>query len=476
MSSNYQAYRGRTILTLTLKLDTAMHIGSGFDEISSEADDGEIATIVTDADGEPYVPPTTIKGAMRSLAGAYHSAILVNDVFGAPLVGEQEDAPRKTDSDDEPQPGWLIFSGASYVQPSRAVQNASPPDPKTSSATSTLLAHRTAIDSEFGVAASDKLFQTRMVAPGAVFELRVTVLCDPIDFSHPAVALLIDLLATLKLRGVAMGRGKGDGQGLLKLDAIKSIRRIAIIGRTVKGDAPADVQAWRLRLDGAMQAGRDPAHRRNTLTLACDTPFAVLGSQRKTVSEQPAKGQNNTLRALRRQDGSPDLPGASLMGALRARATWFARIKALRSGLKDQEAEQYVFDRIQPLFGADADTIRFNRDRRKKLTGFAGILKLQRIDSLGSSRRQTMHSVKVDRFSMGPFDSGLFAIEAFEKPTFKVEFYLDRRATQQDREFADAFFTWLASDAPAAGLTLGHAGNRGFGWFKVDDGGVRAWL
>lgn len=105
------------------------------------------------------------------------------------------------------------------------------------------------------------------------------------------------------------------------------------------------------------------------------------------------------------------------------------------------------------------------------MTGFAGVLKLHSIVA-SKAQPQTLHSVKVDRFSMGPFEGGLFAIEAFAKPTLSVELYLDRRASAQDRDFAKAFFAWLCSESPAGGLTLGHAGNRGFGWFDVAEEGA----
>lgn len=490
MSMSYSAYRGRTVLTLRLKLASPMHVGSGFGEYL-KGDTEEVATIVIDGDKKPYIPPTTLKGAVRSLAVANHKLSEIasgidkkadKDISDAQLnarllfdmvFGSIKDNVDPGSIAKKGNPGWIVFSGASLVE--AGALSGRIDEVGKSMNPGTILSKRTAIDDASGTADANKLFQARMVPPGAIFEARVTILRSPIDFNDAGVSLLLRVLASLKRQGVAMGRGKGDGYGLLKLEKISKLEEVRIDGGKVIQRSENDPAAWAQIINKSETKALDRSARRYVFTLASDEPFAVLGPDKQETQGEKKKGDNNKLRALRRSATEPDLPGSSLMGVLRSRAEWFARLQAMRAGKAAEDAEQYVRECIQPLFGEDANNLKAARlSGRASRTGFAGILRLHRVDLVKSVSPQVIDSVKVDRFSMGPFDGGLFGVEAFPKPSFEVELYLDERAIEADRAFMDEFTAWLTGESPAAGLMVGHAVNRGFGWFDVTSKGTAA--
>jgi CRISPR/Cas system CSM-associated protein Csm3 (group 7 of RAMP superfamily) len=469
----YPAYRGRTVLTLRLRLESPLHVGSGFDEL--DAENHEVQTIVVDGNREPYIPPTTLKGAIRALAvGSGIDRETVEDVFGT-IKAET----------DKGHPGYVIVSGASSLK--RGWLDGRVDALESRSNPGTILSKRTAIDDASGTAEGNKLFQSRMVAPGTIFEMRVTIQRGAFEFTDPGIALLIRALAALKYHGIAVGRGKGDGHGLLKLEAVTKVDEIKIDGgKVVTTVQPVD--RWSQQIE-AETSPLDRATARYVFTLDSDQPFAVLGPDKKEQAAENERGRNNKLRALRQprtKDGKavmsaggkaevqPDLPGTSLMGVLRARAEWFARLEALREGKRGAAAEQAVFDCIQPLFGEDADNLKAARAKNSGRTGFAGILRLHRIEVVKAAPPQTIDSVKIDRFSMGPFDSGLFGVEAFPKPKFRIELYLDERASPDDHAFMTAFVAWMTGEGPSSGLMIGHGVNRGFGWFAVKQEGTAA--
>jgi hypothetical protein len=260
-----------------------------------------------------------------------------------------------------------------------------------------------------------------------------------------------------------VGRGKGDGQGLIKLSQVPSVERTFInAGKVQVQSLPGD--PWIMALQ--KQAPLNEASTEYMFKLTSEEPFVVVGPGLGRVAADGEKGVNNKLRALRRDAKTPELPGTSLMGVLKARADWWSRIEVQRGAMTEDDRQRDM----RRLFGADADKIKMERTSpgiKSNLTGFAGILKLHKVTPTKTMPVHELHSVKVDRFSMGPFDSGLFSVEAFPKPSFDVVLYLDDRANGADRTFMERFVVWLQAKGPSGGLMLGHGSNRGFGWFDL---------
>lgn len=391
--------------------------------------------IQRDDDGRPYIVGTTLKGILRRLtpmdSGAAYPELAVDEsLFGT----------IKTQAGGG-QIGCLTVYGSPMTAPG-PTQSLPKGQPK-----GIYVGARTAIDADTGTAAGSRLFYQELIAPGARFRLRLRLSGPRSALGSAERTRLAQLLRSLsEPEGVAVGRGQADGQGRLRLDT----NTLRAIGERIDSGGllrPADID---LKSDVSAAQPIAATDTRYRLILEGEGPFLVndwwhaLSRERKRERGEEDEGTPQ-LRAQRRDEHTPELPGTSVMGALRARAEWLANIAALRGGSSGVAAGMSPVER---LFGK---------------AEFAALLRLVRLVPRTTPRRN-LTSVKLDRFSGAPIDNALFTVDAFVDPVFEVELGLDsRRADSSD----EALTTLLLDDLAKNGLTIGHAGNRGFGWFKV---------
>jgi CRISPR/Cas system CSM-associated protein Csm3 (group 7 of RAMP superfamily) len=447
-----EVYSRRVVLTLQFTLKSALHVGSGFEE-AIERRDGEpydASTCVLDATGMPYIPSTTLKGAVRQLVSA---------VEGGEGLARAKVLFGDIRSDKAGVVGCAIFSGARLLEVG-GIDARIERKKKHNDKAYAFLARRTAIDDASGTADNGKLFAQWLVPQGSRFECRLTLsgaaLVEHGDDSRAILSLLLSLMED----GIAVGRGKADGQGLLQLTSIAAAASIRIVdGRIERLDNRQN--EWLARVRDSKKLKR--WHKRYALRLSGSEAFQIAVPDDAVTTKQRAKGDRNTLRAMRHHNGMPHLSGTSLMGVLRSKAEWFERLQAKRDK-RDPD-----FAKIQDLFGWDADQVKNKRRDGEEQTGFAALLRVEAIKEKAAPLEKTA-SVKLDRFTMGPFNTGLFETEAFAKPFIDVDLVLDERARARLDliTFCDSFFASIASASnPARGLALGHGGNRGYGWFDV---------
>ncbi|MGB7433513.1 MAG: RAMP superfamily CRISPR-associated protein [Ahrensia sp.] len=432
-----------TKLTLQLITKTPMHIGAGFSvkvpylKSDGTRDKADFALVQTDGDGNPYIPGTTLKGVLRALLELDDAKRLFGDVG------------------DQGKPGAVIVGGGKFDKMGSTVGRR---DIITSASgdvanRGTLMVQRVAIDQATGTAADKKLFLQEMVPPGTTFIMTLR-LSDRIKLDDP---LLTALLKQLHEVGIHLGRGTNDGSG-----------HLALAGDTVTvTDAASAERTLDINtLDGDMTALRQPRKTYQVTLSGADT-FGVLGV---TNRKEGDKESNNRLEALRsagedKKGGNAELPGSSLSGAMRAKANWFAARQLLREGMTDSDERRETLNHpdhpIQRLFGRDADVV------KKHGQSFAGTLKITAIKATDSGPRD-MPQIKIDRITQGTIDGALFEMQMFMDARFDVTFEIDARASDNDVEFARAFFEYLKDKSdPSSGLMLGHASTRGHGWFDV---------
>lgn len=422
----FNAYTGRTTLTLELENPAPIHVGAGFSHRPANGD-GEIAEIMVDHEGKPWIPPTTLKGALRALLPATRATALFGEIR----------------SNDTGRAGRLVISGASLTSwPKKAENNQAVPD--------LAVLARTAIDGSCGTAATNKLFHARAVPPGAIWTARMTLLGAWTEADKALVAQLLKALS--EPEGLAMGRGKNAGMGMVRLSEITRVETLQLKDGKVerRSDQPAGWNELRRQAKAPLQTTAAWA-----LTLTADGPFAATGP----------KGNDNKLKALRNPDGAVQLPGPSLKGALRAKAKWWLDLRRLRG----ESIDPAILD---DLFGADSPAPVAGGGAGTGSKAYAGLLQIRAINS-DCKIFKNLTSVRVDRFTMGAFQGALFEVEAAVNPVFKVSLELtDRPARSKTsrmelKEFVDSFLAMLAAPGPSGGLQLGHGANRGFGWFDV---------
>jgi hypothetical protein len=252
--------------------------------------------------------------------------------------------------------------------------------------------------------------------------LELLLVADSQDELNTAWSALQPLLARL-IQGAQLGKGKTDGQGRVRLmeDGLSATR-------------------LSLKVDGQLHRTLEKIHplvceqptldRIWTLSLTCEGPFAILDSTVKAAGAV----EGAQLKAQSLSSDLPHIPGTSLMGALRAQANWLSAVSSSDTGTVDT------------LFGTTGQRARLALESLKVTTG----------------RDWDITSVKLDRFSGGPIDGGLFTTRTY------VGVRATARLRLNDNEpaplvFVEKLIDHLKDDV----LLLGHGTNKGFGWFTV---------
>lgn len=423
--------------SFALTVLSPLHIGSGearFDLLPEIIEGGEsrkvaVSAIQRDGSGMPWLPGSTLKGALRAAARSFD---LIEE---AALLGTVTD-------------GNTGHIGALQVRSApmdRAGDTRGLPFEKDG----VYISSRTAIDAGRGISDRNKLFHAELLAPGAVFNVRFRLETrGGVEVLEQALFKLLAIFAASG--GVSIGADQASGQGMVQLigGVAITVFRADISGR-VKAEQPQPHVIT-------------PAMPRTeaTITLRCSGPYITRDPAWTKESRDNAQKLTNGfvphMRPLRHHQ-TPLVTGQSVAGALRARLEWLTAAQHVIRGEQPPPklehvqslAEAKALQPVQRLFGA---------------TGFRGVL---RVSARGVHRGGTAHltSARMDRFAGGTIDAALFGIEADTGVSFDLVLSLDGRATDEDKNALES----LKSDIASNGLRLGHGTSRGFGWFKLED-------
>jgi CRISPR/Cas system CSM-associated protein Csm3 (group 7 of RAMP superfamily) len=442
----------------TLEVLTPLHLGSGHfgDRRAVEGrseggnDRPEVASIVRDAAGRPYLPATSLKGVLRRLAEAASAGGAIVDVEG--LFGVSSDGDETTS-----RIGAVLLRGA-VLKHAAAIPDAPfvGKDVTGELGAGVFIAARTAIDGDLGIAKDGLLFFQEMVAPGSLFTFRAVVERIGSDAAVRAEKAAVAFAEILKMtsvpEGVALGKGQADGFGRVRLkDGSVTIRRRTIgpTGDFVAADAKA---IWTEAGRRDLGLARPLPVRRKAYRLVCRGPFIVIDASRR--AKRGAREEGDKTPQVRPQRLAADRPlvmGTSVSGALRARARWLAALMGLPP--EEDGAEGIPETPVARLFGT---------------TGFRGLLS---IDALTVERADTaaVTSVNLDRFSGAPVDNKLFSTEVFTGVKLGLTLSLGKRGRNEPSADDLVLFDRLCAEIEADGLQLGHGGNKGFGWFRAEE-------
>jgi CRISPR/Cas system CSM-associated protein Csm3 (group 7 of RAMP superfamily) len=407
-----------------------LHVGTGGivdrNDLKNEKDERvTIAELQRDGASKPYVPGSTLKGIIREYSRHFMETVILHSIFGHIKTETRNGHP------GEGQAGRLIVYGAGLVAAGNAKNWPLGRDGEFVSA-------RTAINNATGAADPGKLFYQEMCAPGARFRFRARL--NGADHKAQLYALLAAFAAD---NGIGGGKGRADGEGRLRLD----VKTLSITRETLAPDGSlqhTEVTDFDLVAETKKLAQPETV----SLKISCKGPYLSRdwSYEKPTRNEQDkSKYQDPDNIPLARGKYHPELPGPSLMGALRARAEWLDKINNGNDHL------------ALILFGE---------------TGQAALLRADRIELDGTPTPFEHTSVKLDRFSGAPIDSALVTTKSFVGTRFDV--VLSYRINPcsvdsgSDQGQALAFFKdILLPDIVKNGLILGHGTNMGFGWFKV---------
>ena len=415
----------RVDLSLDLQVVTPVHVGTG--SMAPDPDDrqnedtekdevkGEIAQIHVDHRNRPYIPGSSLKGVLR-------------EMFGPGLIfGSGPDATAES-------PGRR---GEATFWPAFAAEGGQ-----------TLVEQRTAMDEGSGVAKDSRLYKTLYVQPGTCFRLEISLR----DTEPEAAADLASMLKTLQGgEHLHIGRGTRQGYGALlaKVDSLQAESICPINGT-------ADLSsAWRDKIEAAEPVSLP--RKRIRLRLKSVSPFSILDHTAQPNADDERAPQLKALGSG--EDDYTSLTGSSLMGAIRA--SFSRHLADEGADSRDDKDKQFTdatnLSPTERLFG---------------VSGWRGLLGLSSIETETAGELTELTSVKLDRFSGAPVDNALFTTELWTGNTYLVDLIYATRKREDDAgadlEVIEGFVRHL-TDKVWGGLTLGHGGNKGFGWFEVEE-------
>lgn len=420
-----------------LETATPLHFGTGeFGDLTfgNRAEPLHFAAVQRDADGNPYLAATGLKGAIRAFAETEFSDDAGPDL--ASLFGTIET------KGSGPRMGSLVIYGAKSAHPGKAAELL--PYAPSLNRSAAYIAARTAIDGAAGVADDHKLFFQELIQPGTKFSFRCLLLSHG---SKEEVELAEQIFARLLRDGLSLGKSRADGQGQVRFKKVT-------------------FAAWNLGEDGVLRRGSErviaaekPEESGNSkaknpvFILSCNSPFLVQDASQSELrnTRDPERVKKGSAPQIQAQKSAPRqalLPASSVAGALRARAVWLWRREHLRKGSDLREADGSV----NRLFGS--------------LENMA-LLHIKRCE-VSEAEPFEITSVKLDRFTGGPVDNALFTTGAFTGVRLTLEIALTRRPGFEPMADDAALFELLCRDIKDNGLDLGAGSSKGFGWFKTE--------
>ena len=471
-------FEARLVITADLQLLSPLHLGTGEVETYASITYEEagtkkrqmptVATVMRDADGFPVIPGASVKGVLRSLVKD-HSG--VDELFGPPA------------GSSELRRGRLTAYAMRYGSAGNAEQltrdlpfAAKPMDDSTSfGARGLYVAARTAIDPASGTADDKKLFYQEMVAPDAVFRLHLELRLDKNGTAAVSESCLMEALKALTAPdGIAFGKGQSLGQGRLCLDAETiDATRLTLDQASGKLVSTSISNSVRTAVGDATPAA---AGLRHVLMLSCDGPFLIDDPSVEHLADSGLPRLN-----AQRHDQTPQLPGSTLSGSLRARAGWLAKLRWNDETKRRDDRGKIFAKGDMAAQQADRDRVVIDAsqlsptERLFGVTGWRGLVRVARVQCIACAGFENITSVKLDRFSMAPIDGALFTTRAAIDPVFRVVLEVEKRVVKpkdgEPRQYPNAddnvLFAALLQDLRTEGLMLGHGTSRGYGWFEV---------
>ncbi|OIQ35227.1 MAG: hypothetical protein BM559_01555 [Roseobacter sp. MedPE-SWchi] len=375
-------------------------------------DDGhEVSTIVRWHNGQPVIPASSLKGALR------RALMALNEGAATTLFGQGSEHANGIGSAATLWIDHSVMSGS--VDHVRTVTHV-------------------ALDPATGASEDNKLFNREEVASGAEFLFRAEYFGEDLEGLAPVVAVME--------QGFQIGgaSSKGFGQISLNRESIE-IAQLAANAKGVLEATQCDLTQLFAELDQCVRVSEN--HCKLTLKLRCEGPYMSVGDI-----------EGNTMTGRHTDSGEPALLQSSIAGALRSRARWLAE------SLGDRDAEPCD----QPNLARDRDALLNGLSEIEQLFGVSGrkaALKIGSVNCTNSGQPIELSSNSIDRLTGAARDTALFVRRAAWQPEFKVDLQVPRdlMGTPESPKLIDHLLANLRSE----GLELGHASSVGFGWFDV---------
>ncbi len=443
-------------LTIPVELTSELHIG-GVDAVPDRDGEGTVIRFCRNGLGEPTIPGRSIRGAVRAacdvarqaLADAKNPTTQKGEAFSKDnwisLWGEDSldtgkslhDRRLRSDDSLPIRRSALTFHAVSFPQ-YKDIDSGESPLPRR---------HGVGIDRTTGAASDGALYEHEFLPRGTRFTIRITAEGrddEPMEnkqsegipgpASSEAIELLLRLIRSLfKSKAISLGGRTGSGQGAIKVQESNEERqesddqylRIVAQSEGIEGKEPVDIvdaltgaltegPEWSKGTDSSACVGTQPA--RIKITWWSPTGIFVAEDEELTKQRKAAKEAENEEKGINEEvhevvyplrDPSVEwenaqllIPGTSIRGALRSRASRIARtVLAARDDFKPLTSHD-----IHEQIAAEPNLVRYMFGS----TEYRGAVTVH--DCLSTKRGKLIEVTHnaIDRWTGGVIDGGLF--------------------------------------------------------------------
>ena len=443
-------------LTIPVELTSELHIG-GVDAVPDRDGEGTLIRFCRNGLDEPTIPGRSIRGAVRAACDVARQALkeagdpatqdggVFSKASWVSLWGDDTDytgkslLDRRLRSDDSLpiRQSALTFHAVSFPQ-YKDIDSGESPLPRR---------HGVGIDRTTGAASDGALYEHEFLPRGTKFDIRITAegrdgekmrrdQSDgiPEPASSEAIELLLRLIRSLfKSKAISLGGRTGSGQGAIKVqesneehqDSDDQYLRIVAKSKGIEGKEPVDIVD---ALTGALTEGPESSKGTDSSAWVGTQPARIkitwwsptgifvaedekLTKQRKTAkeAENEEKGINEEVHEVVYPLRDPSvewenaqllIPGTSIRGALRSRASRIARTVL---AAKDELPTLTSHD-LHEQIAAEPNLVRYMFGS----TEYRGAITVH--DCLSTKRGKLIEVTHnaIDRWTGGVIDGGLF--------------------------------------------------------------------
>lgn len=459
----------RVRIQTEIELLSALHIGDGSVQTFGERkkgrdlskaardatkDDSDYATVCRNVEGLPYLPATSLRGMLRAEVRATDVALATR------LFGPEHDA------DDH-------FMGELWLQDAVLIVSTANGQHVPDFTHHTGIAHAVSINPITGAAADHLLFAEEYVPAGSRFQFSL----QRGPCSEQDVQALIGLLHQISAATPAqLGAGGSHGFGhfqikaeTTRVDVLTDKALLAWMGASDVKDLP-----WQKRTDlsvvtPALQRAKP---RSWSLQIIPEGRFVIHDPGhvgREALKNPPTEKQHAEdegpyprIEYSRDENGRPSIPGRSLRGLLRHRASRIlATLLHQTHEIAPNAARQWADQQVKALFG---DT------RRQSLIAISRAI----VPKEAKAGRSELTFNAVDRFTGGVAGSKLYNARAVRADYLQFEISL-RGGALPDGDWWKGLALLVLRDAVEGDLALGWGKAKGLGAFRLRWQGQENW-
>ncbi|RRC95054.1 RAMP superfamily CRISPR-associated protein [Schaalia canis] len=412
-------------LTMYLKTTSALHSGGVEETVNREDPETKQERKATaqrfarDGQGQPYLPGRSIKGAIRAACeqtvaradGAIdEDGLLTKDSLNALWGGETAASVLTVHPIVLP-----VVEEAAEEKSARQAQDGA----------HAVLRERPgiAIDRYWGAVGDGALFVHEVLPAGAELKLRISAHVDTESGRTPeqVEALLRLIVELFKAEQITFGKRKNTGWGGVTL--AQDLPEKSVFLTRTKLDTPDGLVSWlsggeKLPLEElpAIESVSD-VQERVTIRVKWSSPTGILVADperreaRKEAENDPEKKESVPTEQWRDREGDClVIPGSSIRGALRNRATRIARtILFATEGVGGEYTSDWSDEDVHKQLAADVPLIHDlfgTTDRR-------GALTVREVRSRTLGEKITVTHNAGDRWTGGVIDGGLYSEEYY---------------------------------------------------------------